>query len=272
MLAMVQDTPAFPWSFSRSLLCRLSHLVPTSGAKLIRNLRVADGFHSSSARTPSERRWGMHTEDGPSRSLRGAGDGGKPDAQLAPGELEDLFRSFRRSIFRLETLDDYSEGLEDEEYRSWSHGNAPPPIHGHWWYDGIVRAATSGHKRWDRVHMLRQPLAIGDYLRYSFEYGYTRSEQAGGRCPILEVPEGRKLPLPKEDFWLFDDEFGVVLDFDGQGRWMGAELVTYPPAVNELRRRRDIALALAVPFPTWSSKSANLRMQWQWDTVDASRR
>jgi len=214
----------------------------------------------------------MHTEDGPARSLRGAGDGGKPDAQLAPGELEDLFRSFRRSLFRLETLDDYSEGLEDEDYRSWSHGNAPPPIHGHWWYDGIVRAATRDRKRWDRVHMLRQPLAIGDYLRYSFEYGYTRSEQAGERCHILEVPEGRSLPLPKEDFWLFDDEFGVVLDFDAQGRWMGAELVTYPPAVNELRRRRDIALALAVPFPTWSSKSANLRMQWQWDTVDASRR
>src|SRR5467141_609092 len=109
------------------------------------------------------------------------------DAHLAPGELEDLFRSFRRSVFRLETLDDYSEGLEDEGYRSWSHGNAPPPIDGHWWYDHIVRGATSRQKRWDRVHMLRQPLSLCDYLRYSFEYGYTRSDQAGERCHILEV-------------------------------------------------------------------------------------
>ena len=46
---------------------------------------------------------------------------------------------------------------------------------------------------------------------------------------------------------------GVVLDYDAQGRWRGAELVTYPPAVNELRRRRDVALALAVPFASWSS-------------------
>jgi len=130
---------------------------------------------------------------------------------------------------------------------------APPPIHGHWWYDGIVRAATLGDKRWDRVHMLRQSPALGDCLRYLFEYGYTRSEQAGERCHILEVPEWRSLPLPKEDFWLFDDEFGVVLDYDAQGRWRGAELVTYPPAVNELRRRRDVALALAVPFASWSS-------------------
>jgi hypothetical protein len=184
------------------------------------------------------------------------GDAAKVGAQVAPGELEDLFRSFRRSVFRLETLDDYSEGLEDEEYRSWSHGNAPPPIDGHWWYDGIVRAATSEGKRWDRVHMLRQSPALGDYLRYSFEYGYTRSDQAGERCHILEVPEGRSLPLPREDFWLFDDEFGVVLDFDAEGRWREAELVTYPPAVNELRRRRDVALALAAPFGCWRSRAS----------------
>ena len=190
-----------------------------------------------------------------SRSSGGVRDAARVDAHLAPGELEDLFRSFRRSVFRLETLDDYSEGLEDEEYRSWSHGNAPPPIDGHWWYDGIVRAATSGEKRWDRVHMLRQAPALGDYLRYSFEFGYTRSEQAGEQCHILEVPEARSLPLPKEDFWLFDDEFGVVLNFDAQGRWRGAELVTYPPAVEELRRRRDVALALAVPFASWSFRS-----------------
>jgi hypothetical protein len=196
------------------------------------------------------------TAEDPSRSLRDVGDAAKVGAQVAPGELEDLFRSFRRSVFRLETLDDYSEGLEDEEYRSWSHGNAPPPIDGHWWYDGIVRAATSEGKRWDRVHMLRQSPALGDYLRYSFEYGYTRSDQAGERCHILEVPEGRSLPLPREDFWLFDDEFGVVLDFDAEGRWREAELVTYPPAVNELRRRRDVALALAVPFGCWRSRAS----------------
>ena len=188
-----------------------------------------------------------------SRSSGGVRDAARVDAHLAPGELEDLFRSFRRSVFRLETLDDYSEGLEDEEYRSWSHGNAPPPIDGHWWYDHIVRGATSRQKRWDRVHMLRQPLSLCDYLRYSFEYGYTRSEQAGEHCHILEVPEGRSLPLPREDFWLFDDEFGVVPDFDAQGRWRGAEMVTYPSAVEELCRRRDVALALAVPFGAWSS-------------------
>jgi hypothetical protein len=194
------------------------------------------------------------------RSLPGVGAGARADAQVAPGELEDLLRSCSRSVFRLETLDDYSEGLEDEDFRSWSHGNAPPPIDGHWWYDGIVRAATSGHKRWDRVHMLRQPPVLGDYLRYSFEYDYPRSEEAGESCHVLEVPEGRSQPLPREDFWLFDDEFGVVLDLDAQGRWRRADLVTYPPAVSELRRRRDIALALAVPFWAWSSKSANLRM------------
>jgi hypothetical protein len=202
----------------------------------------------------------MDTED-PSRSPRGVREAARADAQVGPGELEDLLRSCSRSVFRLETLEDYSEGLEDEDYRSWSHGNAPPPIDGHWWYDGIVRAATSGRRRWDRVHMLRQPLDLGDYLRYSFEYDYTRSEEAGQCCHVLEVPEGRSLPLPSEDFWLFDDEFGVVLDLDAQGRWKRADLVTYPPAVNELRRRRDIALALAVPFRAWSSRSSNLRMQ-----------
>jgi len=194
----------------------------------------------------------MNAKD-PSRSLRVVADAGRLESQVAPGELEDLLRSFCRSAFRLETLDDYSEGLEDEDYRRWCRGDPPSPIHGHWWYDGIVRAATSTPKRWDRVHMLRQSSPLGDSLRYWLEYGYTRSEQAGEHCHILEVPEGRNLPLPKEDFWLFDDETGVVLNLDAHGRWRGAELVTHPSAVKELRQRRDVALALAVPFSSWTA-------------------
>src|SRR5437879_13800977 len=105
----------------------------------------------------------------PSRSLRVVADAARLEGHVAPGELEDLLRSFRRSAFRLETLDDYSEGLEDEDYRSWCRVDPPSPIHGHWWYDGIVRASASTQRRWDRVHMLRQSSSTGAAPRYGAE-------------------------------------------------------------------------------------------------------
>src|ERR1700731_4082201 len=122
MMPMVAaDNGGFPRIFPRSLLCRLSNLVLPSSRRAFRNSPA-----TAESRWSSQRRSAMKAED----------------AHLAPGELEAPFPSFPRSVFRLETLDDYSEGLEDEEYRSWSHANAPPPIDGHWWYDHIVRGAT----------------------------------------------------------------------------------------------------------------------------------
>jgi hypothetical protein len=168
-------------------------------------------------------------------------------------EVLDLLRSAKRSVFRLETLDRYTVSAEDEDYRRWSRGQPPPPIGGHPWFDDVVRAATHAGKRWERVHVVRPPLS--DYLRFEFEYEYTRSEQAGEDCRILEVAEGDHAPVPVLDFWLVDDKAAVLMHYDAEGRVLDRELVIDADAVEDLGRRRDLTLKLAVPFRVWLDRT-----------------
>jgi hypothetical protein len=169
-------------------------------------------------------------------------------------DLLDLCRSFERSAFRLETLDRYSVSEEDEDYQRWSRGEAPLPIEGHTWFDGVIRTGTSAGKHWQRAHVLRLPLT--DYLRFELEYEYTRLEQAGDHCHILEVPDGNPLPVPAVDFWLFDDTLAVRMDYDPEGHLLACEQITDAATVGEFLRTRDTALSLAVPFPAWLTEAA----------------
>jgi hypothetical protein len=172
---------------------------------------------------------------------------------VTTAEVLELLRSADRSVFRLETLDRYTVSAEDEDYQRWSRGESPPPIGGHPWFDDVVRAAAMAGKRWERVHVVRPPLS--DYLRFEFEYGYTRSEQAGEGCHILEVAEGEHAPVPALDFWLVDDKAAVLMHYDAEGRVLDRELVTDPDAVGDLCRRRDLTLQLAVPFRVWLDRT-----------------
>lgn len=163
-------------------------------------------------------------------------------------DMDELLRSSDQ-LFRLETLDRYSTGAEDEDYGRWSRGEPQPPVDGDPWFDKVVRATTLAGKQWRRVHMLRLPLT--DYLRFELEYGYTRSEQAGERVYILEVAQGAPLPLPPVDFWLFGDDVAVRMDYDSDGSVLDRVLVTDRSTVEQFRRRRDLALSRATPFPAW---------------------
>jgi hypothetical protein len=171
---------------------------------------------------------------------------------MTPEEIRELFRSFERSVFRLETLDRYAVPDDNVDYRRWRQGEPAPPIDGHPWLE-LVRAATSTGKRWERVHTIRLPLT--DYLRFELEYGYPLSEQVGERCYVLEVPEGDPLPVPPVDFWLFDDKLVLRMDYDAEGRILERVPLTDIPTVSEFRRRRELALSLATPFSVWLSQA-----------------
>ncbi|WP_405949013.1 hypothetical protein OG588_23360 [Streptomyces prunicolor] len=75
--------------------------------------------------------------------------------------LGDLFDTFEREAFRLETLDDYNAGWIEE-----------------------LRSHTAKRKRIHRVHILRRPLS--DYLRFELGWGYQRNMSGGEEFFILD--------------------------------------------------------------------------------------
>jgi len=154
-----------------------------------------------------------------------------------------------RSAFRLELLDRYDVETDGVDFARYLRGEpGPTPERKGPWLDRLRREREAGILN-HRVHVLRTPL--NDYLRYECEWGYAPNVAAGEDVCILDLAEQPAPPqLVDHDFWLINDEHGIRMHYDTDGRFVGAE----PASVSELpryRQARDVALAAAEPFAVW---------------------
>lgn len=165
---------------------------------------------------------------------------------IPPEDFDKLFRTFEREAFRLETLDDYSQSGGVDAYRAFLAGEPQPESYKSAAWVTTVRNATGAGKRMYRVHVVSRPLT--DYLRFELGWGYVRNQAAGEEFYILDTTEQ---PDPLDgvpDFWLFDESAVVSMQYDDAGRFVGADV---EPDAEAWIKRRDAALASAVPFPAW---------------------
>lgn len=164
--------------------------------------------------------------------------------------MNDLFDTFEREAFRLETLDDYSKSGSVDAYHSFRAGEAQPEDYNADWVEE-VRTATSAGKRIYRVHVLSRPLT--PYLRFELGWGYAKNATGGEEFFILDTTDQ---PNPLDgvgDFWLFDSVTPAVMSYDGSGAFKGSEVLPEERA-QEFTAYRDTALAHAVPFGDWWAK------------------
>jgi hypothetical protein len=155
-------------------------------------------------------------------------------------------QSFERSVFRLESRDDYVSDAEDDELRQWFAGE---PMRLHLDPDGTdyqrrVHAACEAGKTWRRVHAVTAPTP---YVRWEVE-GYAQNEVAGEEIGILQARDlievfGEQPP----DFWLVDDVVVLEMRYDAAGRIAEVPVITDPEQMARYRRLRDIALVRAIP-------------------------
>lgn len=161
---------------------------------------------------------------------------------LNRAEFKALFDTWRTSAWRWECQGVYREPSEEAPFRKFLAGEADPS-----WFAGWlarVRAWTDAGQHMGRVRMLTDPLT--DYLR--FELSITPSAvEAGEDIRFLTAACAAELELPKEDFWLFDDERVIVMVF-GEHGVSGGELITDPGKVAAYRAWRDAAVDAAVPL------------------------
>lgn len=155
-------------------------------------------------------------------------------------------RHFTRTLFRLETLDQYEVASDGSDFARYLAGEPEPT----WerkqpWLDHLRWEANGGRYR-HRVHVLRGPL--GGYLRYECEWGYVYNARAGEDIRILDLSE---LPEPEglvdHDFWLIDDSRVLRMHYGETGQFFGAEELDQPE-VARYRAARDAAWHGAVPF------------------------
>ncbi|WP_335980746.1 DUF6879 family protein [Streptomyces sp. CA2R106] len=161
--------------------------------------------------------------------------------------LGDLFDSFEREAFRLETLDDYSRSGNVEAFRSYLSGGSQPDDYNADWVEE-VRGATESGKRIYRVHVLSRPLT--PYLKFELGWGYRKNAAAGEEFSILDTTEALNPLDGVGDFWLFDGEEAATMRYDVTGAFLGSEVLP-PDRAAEFVAYRDVALAHAQPFATW---------------------
>jgi hypothetical protein len=170
-------------------------------------------------------------------------------------DFAGLFDWFNARAFRLETLDQYAEGYEQEAVERFLAGEPLDPGFIAPWLERVA-ATTAAGRRMQRVHVVTEPLS--DYLRYELD-GYRFTVAAGEDVRILPRPQARALGLPHQDFWLFDDGPAARLHYDRQGTFLGAELVEEPAVVADYCRWRDAALEAATPYARYVAEHQELR-------------
>jgi len=174
---------------------------------------------------------------------------------LKPEDLGQLFKTFRHSAFRLETLPAYAVDEEAESFRAWKEGQPPPP----WQLDRdwcrLVAEAKAAGKRMHRVRVVRRPLS--DYVRFELDWGYPQNVEAGEDIRILELGRDDQMPAIPEpelgyDYWCFDGLTVVRLEYDGAGRFVG--VVGASEHASRFVVCQDYVLRLAVPFSDYRSQ------------------
>jgi len=171
---------------------------------------------------------------------------------MTPEEFSRLFETFAHRAFRLETLSRYDVPEVEEALRAFLAGAPKPgPDPDDLAWQSNIRAHAAAGRPMQRVHVIRGPLT--DYLRFEVEWGYPDNTAAGEDIGILHVGDGELPELGEEDFWLFDNSTLVLMRYDEHGRWLGADQVVDPDRLSAYRRRRDQALALALPLDDYLS-------------------
>ncbi|MCM2390088.1 DUF6879 family protein [Streptomyces albipurpureus] len=164
--------------------------------------------------------------------------------------LGDLFDTFDREAFRLETLDDYSKSGNVDAYHAFLAGEPQPDGYNAGWVEEL-RSHTDQGKRVYRVHILRRPLT--DYLKFELGWGYRKNMTGGEEFFILDVTDKANPSEGVPDFWVFDSDSVAVMNYDGTGRYLGSEVLP-PERTAEFTRHRDAVLAHAEPFAEWWAK------------------
>jgi hypothetical protein len=164
---------------------------------------------------------------------------------------EEFMRSFRRSAWRLETLDQYNPRT-DGDFAVWrAEGRLLPleerPRKRAWM--ALIEGAVREGKMLSAVHVVERPLS--SYLEYELAT-YPENVAAGQEIRIADRGQHPELAELTGDFWLMDDDtdrpFVLLMDYEPDGQFAGMRRTEDPAVIAECRRKRDLAVACSVPL------------------------
>ncbi len=163
--------------------------------------------------------------------------------------FDNLFESFRRTVFRLEALPAYDVGGADaERFHAFQEGRplSVRSVRTSPWLARIAVSTVTAGKAWSRVRVVDSPLS--PYQRYSL--GAYRESQAAGEEIFIALRSAVRDWGP--DFWLFDGGASAaraaLMQYSPDGQFQGFEVVEDPEVVARMEQTRLNAVANSVPL------------------------
>lgn len=158
----------------------------------------------------------------------------------------DYFNTFKKSAFRVETLQKYNVNEEQEGFANFlNHGILDNNLNNDW-YDIIKKAKNRGASI-TRVHLIKLPLT--DYLRFEIEL-YKLNEKYGEEIFILIDNQTEK---QINDFWLFDDEFVLDMQYSDDGKFI--DWKERKDNINDFINIKNNLLSQSIPLKDFNPES-----------------
>jgi uncharacterized protein DUF6879 len=167
--------------------------------------------------------------------------------------LGPYLAEFRVSAFRLECRQHYDNPTEREWFARYLQTGEVPvfnPDNDAWCK--LVAEARAAGKAVQRVHLVQEPPS--DYVRFELECQQA-SLNAGEDIRVIAFRDSAEAPPLGDpghlgDFWLFDDETVVELDYDQEGRFLGARQAQ--ESIEYYHRLRDEAMKRSISLKEYS--------------------
>lgn len=150
---------------------------------------------------------------------------------LSMPQFAELFTSFERSAFRIETLPVYSVDGERDQYASFLDGELAPPNSNDQWAQQIAVGTAAG-KKYARVHVIDHD--ISPYIRFEIQYYYVFNAKAGEDIRFVFREDVKDLTFT--DTWLFDDSIVVDMSYTADGELLYINQNEHPKRLEEARR------------------------------------
>jgi len=129
------------------------------------------------------------------------------------------FKNFKKYAFRLELLQRYDVEDEKESFLKFIDSGKVLNINSDWYK--LIKESIKRNVVIQRVHVVKLPLS--DYIK--FEVGiYKKNIKAGEEVSLIDLDQFNKLNLGINfDFWLFDDEIVLKMNYDKNGKFLNFE-------------------------------------------------
>lgn len=177
----------------------------------------------------------------------------KAVASLTDERFSSLFRDFKQTAYRLESLQRYNVDYEKVPFQDFleGHDRYTHPEQLEW--VNLIKQNIEAGKTMSRVHIVEEPLS--DYMRFEMLWPYKDSTAAGESINILPVKRGSwPADVPRQDYWLFDARQVVVMQYQEDGSFVSAGFLENPEDIVQYNVWRVAAMRHSVPYEQYVSK------------------